>query len=73
MPKIHSWTLSGDTECRFCSYEDHATVTLTEPPDGTPSPITCENCGRESAAFLPDYTLSPHDPSADRLTEHQED
>lgn len=72
MPKIRHWTLSGDTKCRFCNYEDYASITLTEPPE-TPHAVTCEACGRESAEFLPDFTLSPLDPSADYLTEHQED
>lgn len=73
MPKIHAWTLSGDTRCRFCGYEDHLAVTLTEPPPDAPHPVTCEACGRESAEWLPDFTLSPLDPSADYLTEQQED
>ena len=68
-----SWTLSGDTLCHFCNYEDHVSVTLTEPPADAPSPVTCENCGRESAAFLPDYTLTPSDPAADRQRDAAED
>ena len=68
-----TWTLAGDTLCHFCNYEDHATVTLTEPPADAPHVIACENCGRESAEFLPDYTLTPSDPAADRITEQQED
>ena len=67
-----TWTLTGDTECRFCGYEDHATVTLSAPPE-TPHAITCENCGRESAIFVPDYTITPSDPAADSITEQQDD
>ena len=68
MPKIHAWTLSGDTRCRFCGYEDHLAVTLTEPPPDAPPPLLAKPAA-VNPPWLPDFTVAP--PSTLRRLSHR--